>query len=271
MTIRKDRSAAARVLVTAAAVLSLGGCATKHDVRDLHDELREMAMRQDSLIMELRAQARVTQDTLRGQSGQIVDLRGEILHRLQQLSETLSQVQALVGENQRGIAGVRDQLVNMRRVPGASATVGEETPDSGMVAPGGNVAVGGEVTAGNSQDMYNAAVQQFQQGHLSTAQAAFKGFLDAYPNDTLAPDAHYYLGDILAQEQHPEEALTEFGKITTNFPAAAKTPDALYRMARLQLQLKRSKEAKATLQRIVNSYSGTDAAKLAQADLDSIG
>jgi tol-pal system protein YbgF len=266
MKIRRYLSAA-RVLATAAAVLSLGACATKRDVRDLHEQLRDLAVRQDSLIMELRAQARVTQDTLRGQSGQIVDLRGEILHRLQDLSETLSQVQALVGENQRGIAGVRDQLANLRRSPGSG---GAETPDSGMVAGGGTAA--GAVTGGSdAQAMYNAAVQQFQAGHLSTAEVAFKSFLDSYPNDTLAPEAHYYLGDILVQQEHPQEALAEFQKITTNFPAASKTPDAWYRIARLQLQMKRTREAKATLQRIVNSYPGTDAAKLAKADLDSIG
>jgi len=269
MTIREEWRSAARVLVTAAAVLSSGGCATKHDIRDLHDEIMMLAARQDSLVTELRAQARVTQDTLGRQSGQIVDLRGEILHRLQEITETLSQVQALVGENQRGIAGVRDQLVNIRRPGGAPAD--QQGPDSGMVAQPGAVAAGGNVPGGSSQDMYNAAVQQFQQGHLSTAQSAFKSFLDAYPNDTLAPEAHFYLGDILAQEDHPEEALAEFEKITTNFPAADKTPDAWYRIARLQLQLKRTKAAEATLQRIVNSYPGSDAAKLAKADLDSIG
>jgi len=270
MTIREEWRSAARVLVTVAAVLSLGGCATKHDVRDLHDEIMMLAARQDSLVAELRAQARVTQDTLGRQSGQIVDLRGEILHRLQSLAETLSQVQALVGENQRGIAGVRDQLANIRRAPAASSAEGQGA-DSGMVAQPGVVSAGTDVPGGSSQDMYNAAVQQFQQGHLSTAQAAFKSFLDAYPNDKLAPEAHYYLGDILSQEDHPEEALTEFEKITTNFPAADKTPDAWYRIARIQIELKRTKAAKATLQRIVNSYPGTDAAKLAKADLDSIG
>lgn len=269
MTIRKKRSAAARVLVTAAAVVSMGGCATKHDIRDLHDQLQELALRQDSLITELRAQARVTQDTLRGQSGQLVDLRGEILHRLQQMAETLSQVQALAGENQRGIAGIRDQLANGRRPQGGGAEA--ETPDTGMVSGGGDMNVAGQPSGRGSEAMYNAAVQQFQAGHLATAETAFKSFLDSYPNDTLAPDAHFYLGDILVQEKHPQDALAEFEKITTNFPAADKTPDAWYRIARIQLELKHTKEAKATLQRIVNSYPGTDAAKLAKADLDSIG
>ena len=94
--------------------------ATKSDIRDLQTEiageLRTLAARQDSLMTLLRTEAMSTQDTLRNQSEQIFDFRGGITTQLNAIARSLTTLEALVGENQRGIAGVRDQLANLRRV-----------------------------------------------------------------------------------------------------------------------------------------------------------
>lgn len=279
MTICRDWPSAARVLTIAAAVLTVSGCATKRDVRDLNTAIQDLALRQDSLIRELRAQSRVTQDTLRGQSNQIVDFRGEISHQLQQISESLSQLKALVGQNQMTIAGVRDQLANMRRLPAGPATgqgAAQDTSAAGAaggagaaVTPAG--ALGGETNPSDAQAMYNAALSKYHEGLLSTAQTAFQGFLDAHPNHTLAPDAHFWLGDIYEQQGDTTKALAQFKLIPSNFPTASKASDAMYRIALVDIARKHTKDAKALLQRIVNTYPGSDAANLAQAELDKLG
>jgi tol-pal system protein YbgF len=119
--------------------------------------------------------------------------------------------------------------------------------------------------------MYHAAVQQYNQGMLSTAQSAFQNFLDTYPNHALAPEVHFDLGDILEQQGDTTGALAQFKVIPSNFPTADQAPDAMYRIARVDLARKHTKDAKAMLQRIVNTYPGTDAAKLAKAELDKLG
>ncbi len=274
MMIRRDWPAAARILTIVAAAVTVGGCATKRDVRDLHDAIEDLALRQDSLIRELRSETRLTQDTLRGQSNQIVDFRGEISHQLEMISQSLTRLEALTGENQRSIASIRDQLVNMRRLPGSSAG-GDATDSTAATGGGANVPpareISAEATPGGAEAMYNAALGQYHEGMLSTAQTAFQGFLDTYPNHKLAPDAHFYLGDILEQQGDTTRAVAQFRLIPSNFPTADKAPDAMYRIALVDVAHKRTKTAKAALQRIVNTYPGTDAAKLAQAELDKLG
>lgn len=255
---------AARFLLGAAAVLFLGGCATKGDLRRVQLEIRSLSARQDSLMSQMRRDMLNTQDTLRGQSLQLFDFRGEIFRQLREISDGLDRLQALAGENQRGIAGVRDQLANLRRLPSG----GVENPEGGD--PGAVMEPGADAPGGDAQGIFNAAVSQFNRGSLSTARTAFQQFLQAFPGHALAPDAHYFLADILVQENRLEDALDAFQEIPELFPTAAKVPEALYRVAQIQIEMGQNREARATLERIVNTYPGTGVAVLAAEKLREI-
>jgi tol-pal system protein YbgF len=106
---------------------------------------------------------------------------------------------------------------------------------------------------------------------LSTAQRAYEQFLQQYPNSPLVPDAHFYLGDILAQQNRPEDALEEFQEVQRLNPSSPRVPDALYRIAMLQRDLGETDDAKATLQRIINTYPEEPIALLARDLLAEIG
>ncbi len=241
--------------------LPLAGCATKHDIRDLHDQMVELAARQDSLVRELKRQARVTQDTLRTQSDQLFDFRGDVSRQLRSIAETLTTLEALAGENQRGIAGIRDQLANMRRLP-AGGAAGAPNPQPGEAAP-----VEG---AGDAEALYNAAIEQFNRGSLATARQGFRQFVDAHPNHALAPDAYFYLADILAQDGKLDDALQAFQAIGERFPESPRVPDALYRIALIRIEQGKTDEARAVLERIRNTYPDSGAAMLARDKLAEI-
>lgn len=251
---------AARLFLATAAVASMGGCATKGDIRDLQTELRNVAMRQDSLIAQLRRETLSTQDTLRETSDQLFSFRGDIARQLREMSMVLARLEALAGENQRGIIQIRDQLANLRRAP-AGPTGGSQTGGTEGLVSGG----------GDAEQLYNAAMSQFNRGTLSTARIAFEQFLQAHPSHRLAPDAHFRLAEIMVREDRVEDALEAFLGIQSQFPTAAQVPDALYRAALLQIELGDTDDAEATLERIVNTYPDADAAFLAREKLREIG
>jgi tol-pal system protein YbgF len=257
---RSRRSVAIRLSVSIAAAVVLTGCATKGDIRDMQMELRALAQRQDSLLVQLRMQALSTQDTLRTQSDQLFDFRGQVFQQLRAIAQGLTTLEAMVGENQRGIAGVRDQMANLRRTP---TTTRPPTGEEGTEAVGGGV-------GGSAEDLYANAMEQFNRGSTSTARLAFEQFLQAYPTHSLAPDAHFYLADILVQEDRLEEAIDAFREVQELFPTAARVPDALYRIALVHIEMGNAADAEETLERIVNTYPGTGLALLAQDKLDEI-
>ena len=264
------RSSAIRAAATVAFVTVVSGaCATKSDIRDLQTEIRMLAVRQDSMMAQLRQETLSTQDTLRTQSDQLFDFRGDIARQLQALAQGMARLEALVGESQRGISAVRDQLANQR---GGTVTAG---PRSGLLADstaassrGGAEAVAG--AGGNAEQLWGVAREQHQRGSFSTAQRAYQQFLQEYPSHTLAPDAHFYLADILAQQDRPQDAIQAFLEIQRLYPTAARVPDALYRVAILQRDLGNTAEARATLQRIINTYPDAPMAMLARDLLEEI-
>jgi tol-pal system protein YbgF len=238
----------------------------KGDIRTLQDELRAVTARQDSLMMEIRAQTEQTQDTLRTQGNQMFDLRGDLNRQLQQINQALARIEALTGENQRGLTAVRDQLANVRRMPGGT---GADAPNvTGPQGGGGESLLGG---AGNPDELYNVAWEQYQRGSLNSAAAAFGDFIEQHPSDERVPDAHFYLADILVQQERPEDALEAFQEVQRLFPTSPRVPDALIRIARLQLDQGDTDAARNTLERIVNTYPGSINAMVARDMLEEIG
>ena len=256
-----------------AVALALAGCATKGDIRALQTELRQelvsLGARQDSLLTALRAETMSTQDTLRTQSDQIFDFRGEITRQLQAISQGMARLEAISGENQRGIASVRDQLANIRRLPTGPAQQPTQLVDSAQSTPTNPETVAG--AGGNAEQLWGVAREQHQRGSYSTAQRAYEQFVEEYPSHPLAPDARFYLADILTQLDRPEDALAAFQEIPTLYPTASKVPDALYRAAALQHEAGDDDEAKVTLERIINTYPDATIAMLARDLLAEIG
>jgi tol-pal system protein YbgF len=246
--------------------LTLTGCATKGDLRDVQDEIRALADRQQEAIQELSGLNMAVQDTLGRQSDAIFESRGDINRRLQGIEQEILTIQELLRMNQQSLMTIRD-LIESGRSVGVS-------PMRTDTEPGRRMDVGflpAEERAGGPVEMYNTAATQFNNGSLNTARRAFQQFLREYPTDPLAPNAHYYLADILVQEERLEEAVPAFLRVRELFPTAEMVPDALYRVGETYIQLEQLADAREYLQMVVNSYPDTDAAKEAQERLDEIG
>jgi len=265
----KHHNTTARVLAITAVAVTLSGCAMKGDIRLLQAEIRVMSARQDSLMAELRADARTAQDTLvQAQSDQMFDFRGDVSRQLQQISQSLVRLEAIAGENQRGLSSVRDQLANIRRMP-TTATQRPVSTDSTGIGGGSESLVAGGTT--NPDELWDVAQNQYVRGSLNSAAGAFRQFIAEHPNELRVSDAHFFLADILAQQDRPEDALEAFQEVQELFPTAVRVPDALYRIAVLQEELDDVDAAKATLERIMNTYPDAPIAMLARDKLRELG
>jgi len=247
--------------------LTLSGCATKGDLRDLRGEIQALAAQGREAMGQVEGLNLAVQDTLRGQSDALFESRGEIIRLLRQIEQQIQTLQELTGQNQRALALLRDLAER-----GRSTTLPPVRTDP----PSG----GGQVMdvefepdprgGGAAVETYNAAVQAFNRGSIQTARRAFQQFLAAYPNDALAPDAHYYLSDLLVQENRLDEAIQSFLRIPELYPTAGKVPDSLYRVGVVYIALDKLADARQYLERVINNYPGTTAAQSAQDRLDEI-
>jgi tol-pal system protein YbgF len=247
---RKGGAVRRGVLLAGAAIL-LSGCATKRDLRDLQDEIRAQRVQQEQAAALAQAE---TRDSIAAQSEALFQLRGQLMTQLISIQEQLVTIQELTGQNQRNVAGLREQLESERSRLMASP---QEAGDPEMLAPP-------VVSAGQPEELYNTGVTMLNRGSRSTARRAFEEFLSRFPNHPLAADARYYLADILVQEDRWEEAIVAFNEIPELYPASPRVPEALYRVGLAYIQLERPDEARDYLNRVVTGFPTSGSAVLAQ-------
>lgn len=256
-----------RVIFMALSAMLLAGCATKRDIRDLQVEMREIAQRQEQLLTQLDRLHRATQDSLRYQSETLFQIRGEFSRRFLDVQDQLVTLQELTGQSQRNLASLRDQIESQRRtvVQDPFMPTGDDREEGDLIE-GAQAATG----TGDATQLYNAAVTAFNRGTLMTARRAFDQFLVNHPTHPLAPDAQYYLADILTQEGELDQALAAFLRIQELHPTAPRVPDALYRAGILYLELDDEAMGRELLERVVNSYPEAAVAANARSRLESL-
>ncbi len=263
------RSRGGRWLLLGLLGLTLSGCATKRDLRDLQSEIQAMQQQQREALGQIQGLNMAVQDTLREQSDALYESRGDILRLLRQIEQQLITLQELTGQNQRALTTLRD-LVEGGRAPALPPTVRTDPPGGGQVMDPSFEPETQPAPSEAAVETYNAAVRAFNRGNIGSARRAFNEFLQRYPNDPLAPDAHFYLADLLVQENRLDEAISAFLRISELYPTADKVPDSLYRVGVIYIAMENLDDAKEYLNRVVNSYPNSGAAVLARERLAEI-
>ena len=139
-------------------------------------------------------------------------------------------------------------------------------PRSGAAEP----PPGGEViTAGpKAERLYTAALALFSNRDYQQAAVKFQEFVSTYPDHKLAGNAQYWIGECAYSRRQFEEAAEEFTKVEKTYPASPKVPASLYKKALSLQELKKTTEARATLQRLVDKYGQTEEAAKARERLE---
>jgi len=110
-------------------------------------------------------------------------------------------------------AGGANRPIDLTQPPPAAGA------DVAMVAP-----------TGDPRTDYDHAYNSILNGDYGTAELAFRQFLSAYPDNALAPDAQYWLGESLFVRAQYRDAANEFLAGYKTYPQSAKAPDALLKL-----------------------------------------
>lgn len=92
-------------------------------------------------------------------------------------------------------------------------------------------------SGGNPKELYETAYGYLLQQDYASAEASFDEFLRLYPNDRLAADAQYWLGETLYVQRRYKPAGQAFLKVIQNHQASAKVPNSLLKLAMTLEQL----------------------------------
>ncbi len=104
------------------------------------------------------------------------------------------------------------------------------------------------------RDEFDLAYGYVLRKDYSLAEQAFHDFLRKHPNDHMAPEAQFWLGESLFQSKNYQSAAEAFVTMTKKYPTSPKQPDTLLRLGESLAALKQKDLASVTLAEVAKKY-----------------
>jgi TolA-binding protein len=182
-------------------------------------------------------------DQLSGQVQSLNDSLDELKARLGRVEKSLGDVQASQQSTNALLGNMPGNVPQGGAVspqPAGPASPGPENPpsnrkpapgtplssltDGGQPAPTAAPAVN---TAGPSpSEMYRTAYSDYMSGKNSLAISEFQDLIKAYPDDNLAGNAFYYIGEMDLRGNKPSTAIKDYDHVLEHYPDNSKIPAA---------------------------------------------
>ena len=122
---------------------------------------------------------------------------------------------------------------------------------------------------------YRKALDLLTRQQYGKAEAAFQTYLNNYPNGSYAANSHYWLGEIYFKQKDRDRkdqtgAIREFKTVRDKFPKSEKVLDAKLKLAIIDAEDGKIKQAKDELTQIKKQYPESTAAQIANIRLQQL-
>lgn len=241
-----------------------------HLVQQNTDNINKMTTQVGALQQSLAAQSENTQ--LSGQMQALNDSVDELKSRIAKLDTTL---QSMQGELQN-----INTPQNGSQNGGATGPAGV-APNGAPVAPapqgpGGSAALSPappamQSTAPPLQQSYQSAVRDYNSAKYEVANSEFGDVLRYYPQDDLAGNAQFYMGEIAYRQGKYAQAIKDYDAVLEKFPGNPKAPTAQLRKGESLMEMQQREAGAQELRSLIQRYPQTPEAAEARSKLNGLG
>jgi tol-pal system protein YbgF len=243
----------------------------QHLVEQSTDSVNQMNATVTAMQQKLNAQSEATGGKLDSVSGQV-----------QSLNDSLDELKSRIGKLDKQMQDIQAQLQTVQAQPaaGAAANPGQQQPSQQQ--PGqqptpadGGAAPGAQQPAANQapplQDTYQSGLRDYNAAHYDVAASEFGDVLHYYPQDELAGNAQFYLGEIAYRQQKYKDAIKAYNAVLEDFSGSPKAPAAQLRKGLALIQLGQKDAGVHELRSLIQRYPQTPEAQQARSKLNALG
>ncbi len=196
------------------------------------------------------------EDQLRQLTGQVEEAR----FALRQIGD---RVEVLAADTDARLAAIEQRLAEAPAPAPVADAVAPDTPPETVVVESGDSVLGtipaegtdvAVVTPAVDQpvtDTYSQSIQLLSQTDYASAQAGFQAIIDAHPDDPLAGNAHFWIGEIFMKQGDHQNAAVAFARGYKAFPDGNKAADSLLKLGMAFAAMGKNREACATYERLM--------------------
>lgn len=122
----------------------------------------------------------------------------------------------------------------------------------------------------DEKSQYDAAMASVRRGDFAEAANALGAFQRRYPSSGYSDSARFWLGNAQYGKREYKDAIATFKAFIAATPAHPRAGEALLALANCQIELKEVKGARRSLEDLIKTYPGTEAAQAAKERLAAL-
>ncbi len=267
VSVWKDGLTSMIVVSCASLIVAATGCAKHSDFVEIKEELGALSKANEQTQKRQDAMQRRLQ-TLEGGKPVVVEdvSKGHdaVQPRLQELAARLNELEGRLARVERVQDGPSSAGLVKPEEPARPARSGQvpEPQEPAPFLPG--------TPAISPTSAFNLAYNDYLNGRYELAISGFQRFLRDFPSTSLAPNAHYWIGESYFSLKDYGHAMQAFQRIVNEFPRSEKVPPALFKLGLTAMEMGDSPGARKYLKRVIEEFSTSDEAKLAKNKLAEI-
>ncbi|MCI0471169.1 MAG: tol-pal system protein YbgF [Candidatus Aminicenantes bacterium] len=156
-----------------------------------------------------------------------------------------------INELKNSVGRINDMLVSM---PGGGVSPGGE----------GNNSSGQASSAQSPDTIYYTAYSDYIKKNYQYAIAGFRQFIKLYPNNTLADNCYYWIGECYYAQKMYQEAVGTFTDLIDSYSDGDKIPDAILKKGFALIEMGKQSEGIEVLKELTSKFPLSEEASLAQ-------
>ena len=209
-------------------------------------------------IAALRSQVEEIRKGQETQAREMARLAGEMKALDAQSTFVISEVKASSEERARVQAAIAESGTALREL---QTQVGALSKAVVPAAP----------LAAAPDQLYATAMASLKAEEHMRAAREFGELTAKFPDDPLASNAQYWIGEAYYRARDFPAALVEFQKVIDRYPASAQVPEALLKIGLCHRALKDQARARVAWEQVAHDFPGTNAASEAHSLLATLG
>ncbi|MDQ1692711.1 MAG: hypothetical protein QOH85_246 [Acidobacteriaceae bacterium] len=264
-------------------------------VSQLQDLITQLKQSNDERMGVLLHIVQQNADSIAKMTGQVTTMQQamasqnenqQLSGQMQALNDSVDELKTRIGKLDATLQSMQAQLQNVQNqpatgagnpatAPGPNGTAGG-TP-SGPAAPGpaasspGSGVGPGAAAVPPLQQTYQAGLRDYNSAKYELANTEFSDVAKYYPQDDLAGNAHFYMGEIAYRQGKYAQAIKHYDVVIEQFAGNPKAPAAQLRKGESLMESQQREAGAQELRSLIQRYPQTPEAAEARSRLNGLG
>jgi tol-pal system protein YbgF len=228
-------------------------------IQHLVEQTADSTNRMSATVTELQQKLASQNESI---SGKVDSASGQV----QSLNDSMDELKSRVSKLQQTLNAMQAQMQNAQPAGGSQGN----PQGGGQPGPGASAAPAANA-APPLEDTFQAGVRDFNSAKYNVAQGEFQDVIQYYPNDDMAGQAQFYLGEIAYRQQDYTNAVKAYNAVLEGFPNLNRAPAAQLHKGLSLLAMNKRNPGIEELRTLIHKHPQSPEAAQARAKLNGMG